>query len=161
QEHVSLTETGAPELLWITGYSAEVTGADGRTAASPEFMCHANLDVDGAAYQRAFQTAMPPIANRLFSLDQGTMDVKLPEGFGIPTRSDVPMLLNTQVLNHNVASSPFDVRMRLRVDFVRARDLQRPLKALTHRGVFGMVLLQGPDGHFNVDPSLSGSGECG
>src|SRR5262245_22380156 len=31
QEHVSLTETGAPELLWITGYSAEVTGADGRT----------------------------------------------------------------------------------------------------------------------------------
>ena len=161
QEQAGLTDSPAPELLWITGYSAVVTGPDGVTEASPEFMCHANLDVDGAAYQRACPSAMPPIANRLFSLDQGTLDVKLPEGFGIPVESDVPMLLNTQVLNHNVVGAPFQVRMRLRVDFVRDRDLARPLKALTHRGVFGMVLVQGPDGHFNVDPAVASSGACG
>jgi len=150
---VALLESGEPELLWITGYSAVVTDPNGEMPASPEFMCHTNMSVDGPAYKKAFPTALPPISNRLFSLDQGTLDVKLPEGLGIPMQSNLPVLLDTQVLNHNLADKIFDVRMRLRVDFVRNRDLQRPLKALTHRGVFGMVLVQGPDGHFNVDPA--------
>lgn len=160
-ERAVLLSSDKPELLWITGYSAEITGADGTTLELPEFMCHVNMNVDGAAYHQAFPTAMPPIANRLFSLDQGTSQVNLPEGFGIPARSDMPVLLNTQVLNHNLADTTFDVRMRLRIDFIRERDLKKPLKPLTHRGVFGMVLVSGPDGHFRVDPAISSHEDVG
>jgi len=154
-EPAVLLDSAEPELIWITGYSAVVTGPDGETPKSPEFMCHVNMNVDGNAYHSAFSTAMPPIANRLFSLDQGTVEVRLPEGFGIPARSNMPVLLNTQVLNHNVTGQSLDVRMRLRVDFVRDRDLKQRLKPLTHRGVMGLVLLSGPDGNFRVDPEVS------
>ncbi len=154
-EAAMLIQSESPELLWITGYSVIVTAPDGEEPLSPEFMCHVNMNVDRKAYSQAFPTRMPPISSRLFSLDQGTMAVKFPKGFGIPIRSDVPVLLNTQVLNHHVVGKTFDVRQRLRIDFVRQRDLERPFKALTNRGVYGMVLVEGPDGNFMSDPAVS------
>jgi hypothetical protein len=156
-----LLDSPNPELIWITAFRAIMMEPDGVTPAQPEFMCHVNMDVDGPAYHQAFPTKMPPVSDRLFSLDQGTLHVSLPEGFGIPTRSDLPLMLNTQVLNHNIVGKKFQVRMRLQIDFIRDRDLKQPLVPLTQRGVFGMVLLGGPDGKFEVDPASSHSAAQG
>jgi len=144
-----------PELVWMTGYRTDVTAPDGHTEASPEFMCHSAVDTSNQLYQRLFGTAMSLRGNRLFSVDQGTREQVLPVGFGIPIMSNQQLLVATQVLNHNVVGEPFQVRQRVRIDFVRHADLARPLIPLIQHGVYGMALVEGPDGHFGVAPGAA------
>ncbi len=63
-QEVQLGEAGSPsELLWVTGYRAVMVGPDGEEAASPEFMCHSNLDIDMERHRELFQwrTIDPPV----------------------------------------------------------------------------------------------------
>lgn len=60
-------------------------------------------------------------ASRLFSLDQGSLRVVLPEGFGIPLMSDQLVSFNTQVLNHNVRRARPCVQSRRRGGHPRYR----------------------------------------
>lgn len=152
----------APELLWLRGYRTEIVDEDGNPLP-PDFMCHANLDIgDLAAHRKAFgwgRVGQP----RLFSLSQGQMEVVFPEGFGIPVLSTEPLHLGSQVLNHNIAVGKFRVRHRATLDFVRDRDLEKPMKALFQQGVQSMVLIDGEDGYFNMpggDEQEHGEG-CG
>ncbi len=152
---VLLENGGPPELLWMVGYEAVVTDVDGRQPQSAEFMCHSATDTNAAAYRRVFPTRMTLHGNRLFSVDQGTTAVRFPEGFGIPILSNQPLTIATQVLNHNLADANLQVRERVTIDFVRHRSLAKPLRPLIQHGVFGMVLVDGADGHLGVDPSVA------
>lgn len=152
------------ELLWVTGYRSMIMEPDGVTEASREFMCHSNMSfVDTEHFQRDFKTKLEPTAKRLFSLAQGQLEIELPEGFGVPVMSKHRVQLAAQILNHNIEGRAFDVRQRLSVDFVRDSDLDKPLKPLFTRGVWGMKLVDGPDGYFgmvsrDVDPEQHGPG---
>ena len=53
--------------------------------------------------------------------------MRFPDGFGVPLMSDHSMLVNTQVLNHNLKDTTFEVRHRVEFDFVRDKDLEKPL----------------------------------
>jgi hypothetical protein len=139
-------------MLWLVGYETQVTEADGRTPAPAEFMCHSGTDTDGAEYYRHFPTRLKLHGNRLFSVDQGTTAMKLPDGFGIPLMSNQPLVIGAQVLNHNLTDRTFDVRQLVSVDFIRNADLRKPLRPLLQTGVFGMVLVDGADGHIGVPP---------
>lgn len=146
-------EPGEPtELLWLTGYRAVMKEPDGETTMSQEFMCHSNLDLDGVAYGRTFPSQLTVTGGRLFTLAQGQLELDLPEGFGIPLMSDAALRLNTQVLNHNIDDAAIHVRHRVSVEFVRDRDLAKPLEPLIQRSVFGVALVEGPDGHIGVSP---------
>jgi hypothetical protein len=154
RRQIFLSQAGSParkqgELLWLTGYRTEIVDESG-TALPPDFMCHANLDIGNlASHRKAFgwgRVGQP----RLFSLSQGQMEVKFPDGFGIPVLSNEPLHLGSQVLNHNVKEGRFRVRHKATLDFVRDRDLDRPMKSLYQQGVQAMVLLDGPDGYFNL-----------
>jgi len=146
-------EPAVPELLWITGYRAVMTESDAVTQISPEFMCHSNLILsDGAAYHERFPSRLRVRADRLFSLDQGSLSIEFPEGTGIPIMSDQMVQFNPQVLNHNVVGDPFQVRQKVYVDFVRDADLPKPLIPLVQHGAFGMVLMEGDDGHYDMSP---------
>lgn len=146
----------APELLWITGFETVITGADGATVISPEFMCHSNLDVKLKTYRNHFKTEMFLTSPRLFSVDQGTGSVKFPDGFGIPVMSNFPMRVSAQVLNHNIEGTKIRVRHSTRVDYLKAREMGGPLIPLAQRAVMTMVLVEGPDGHVDIAP---GEGE--
>ncbi len=159
-EPATLGTPGKSELIWITGYRAILVEPDGETVSKPEFMCHVNMNVT-EQYEVTFPSKLPPFANRLFSLDQGTQELHFPEGFAIPAQSDQPLLLNTQVLNHNIVSDPFDVRMRLQVEFIRDRELFQPIVPLSLRGAMGMVLVDGEDGHYLVDRHESHGDDVG
>jgi hypothetical protein len=139
----------------MVGYEAIVTDVDGKTPKSAEFMCHSSADTNAAGYRRAFPTSMALHGNRLFSVDQGTTAVRFPDGFGIPILSDQQLAITTQVLNHNLVDANLQVRQRVSIDFVRHRSLARPLRPLVQHGVFGMVLVEGADGHLGVDPSMA------
>ncbi|OLC54279.1 MAG: hypothetical protein AUH92_04360 [Acidobacteria bacterium 13_1_40CM_4_69_4] len=144
---------GRPELLWVTGYDAVMVGPDGETQMSQEYMCHSNLSIrPGSGFVFLFPTQVQPSGGRLFSLAQGQLSVRLPAGFGVPVLANQTLQLAAQVLNLNAPAHPFAVRHKIGVEFVRDRDLARPLTPLMPRAVFGMKLLEGPDGHYGVSP---------
>ncbi len=138
------------ELLWITGYRADVVASDGRTPLSAEFMCHSSLEVNGARYLQRFPTEMGLTSDRLFTASQGQLGLELPEGFGIPMLSTSHLTLNTQVLNHNLGDADIEARHRVSIDFIRDRDLETPLRPLMQRGVYALRLTDGADGHFGL-----------
>jgi len=152
-------EPGPPELLWVTGYRAEMVGPDADETTSPEFMCHSTMNItDDTAYQKRFPSRLGLLANRLFTLDQGSTLVDLPSGFGVPVMSDQVMLFNSQVLNHNLRTAPFDVRQKIYIEFVRDRDLEKPLIPLLQHGAWVSVLVDGRDGHYGLKEGETAEG---
>lgn len=154
-----------PELLWVTAFEAVMVAPDGVTVLSDEFMCHSNLNVERDLYHENVLSDLELTAGRLFTLAQGQLSARLPDGYGLPVVSSQRVTLATQVLNHNVTDRKLDVRHRIRIEFVRDRDLVRPLVPLVHHGVVGLKLIDGPDGYVQippdrVDPSVHGEG-CG
>lgn len=154
---------GEPELLWIVGYATTMAGPDGETPASPEFMCHSNLNVDVAEHHERFPTQIKLKGGRLFTVSQGQLEIDLPHGFGVPMMSDHPLRLYTQVLNLNLEGESIDVRHDVRVDFIRDRDLPESLTPLIEAAVWGMKLVLGMDGYYGMstgraDPDKHGPG---
>lgn len=133
-----------PELLWIVGVRTEMVGRDGRTPQLPELMCHINVDLDAERHRALFDLKRP-IGTRLITLSQGITSTRVPDGFGFPIASNEPLVVFTQVLNHNIEKPKnLEVRHRVTVEFVRDRDLKEPMKALFNVGASGMVILQDP-----------------
>jgi len=140
-EKIYLGSKTRPELLWITGIRTEMVGADGTTPQLPELMCHVNVDLDANRHQALFNLPRPT-ATRLMTLSQGMLAAKLPPGFGFPIASNEPLLLFTQVLNHNIEHpNNIKVRHRVTVDYIRDADLNQPMKPLFNLGASGMVQL--------------------
>ncbi|HUP47879.1 MAG TPA: peptidylprolyl isomerase [Thermoanaerobaculia bacterium] len=131
---------GAPELLWITGVRTEMVEEDGTTPQLPELMCHVNVDLEPERHRALFglQRAVAP---RLVTLSQGITDTRVPDGFGFPVASNEQLLVYTQVLNHNIEEPNLKVRHRVTFDYIRDRDLKRPIKPLMNLGASGLVIL--------------------
>ena len=133
--------SATPELLWITGIRTEMVAEDGTTPQLPELMCHVNVDLDSNAHQALFNLPRPTAA-RLMTLSQGMLSARLPVGYGFPIASNEPLLLFTQVLNHNIEHpNNLKVRHRVTFEYVRDADLTRPMKPLFNLGASGMVQL--------------------
>jgi hypothetical protein len=147
---VALTDSTTHDLVWVVGYEAAIVDADTRATKSSEFMCHSNVDLDMARHRQIFGWAKYP-SKRLFTLSEGQTNVELPEGFGIPLRSDEPLSVTAQVLNHNYHGPAIRVRQRVTVHFVRDRSLAHSLIPLYQRGVNTLVRLDGPGGPFNTE----------
>jgi hypothetical protein len=141
---------GPPELLWLRAYRTEIVGPDSDEPVAADFMCHNNLNLADPERHSALFGAHHTRQPRQFTLSQGQMDVVFPKGFGIPIVSDEPLLVATQVLNHNLPDADFSVRHKTTIEYIRDSDLKRPMKALFQRGVEGLVLLEGHSGHPNA-----------
>jgi hypothetical protein len=140
-QKVYLGSSQKPELLWITGIRTEMVAEDGMTPQLPELMCHVNVDLDTGRHQALFDLPRPTAA-RLMTLSQGMLSAKLPPGFGFPIASNEPLLLFTQVLNHNIEHpNNLKVRHRVTFEYVRDADLKEPMKPLFNLGASGMVQL--------------------
>jgi hypothetical protein len=155
-----LTQPERPEILWITGYRASVIAAEGDAAVPQEYMCHNNLDFDSSAHGKIFGWSQDALArNRVFTISQGQFDLALPEGFGIPIRSDEPLQITTQVLNHNHENPDLNVRHEIQINYSRDVDLELPLKPLLQHGVFVLASLEETEAYFGVkDPHADQEG---
>jgi cyclophilin family peptidyl-prolyl cis-trans isomerase len=143
---VYLGDPDKPELVWLTGIRTEVVGEDGKTLASPELMCHMNIDIDAVLHRTMFHLERMP-ARRLLTLSQGMLapnggfTARLPRGFGFPFSSTEPFVVFTQVLNHNIEHPHLKVRHRVTFEYVRDADLKQPLKPLFNVGASALVVL--------------------
>ncbi|HEY3174232.1 MAG TPA: hypothetical protein VGK94_00565 [Candidatus Polarisedimenticolia bacterium] len=157
---IHLLTSSPAELLWVTGFKAVVVGADGEASMSQEFMCHSNLDLNGAIHRRLFNLdRVTP--NRVFTLSQGQQEIEFPKGYGLPILSNEPFDLTTQVLNHNIEGQSFSLRHKVTVEFLRDAELETPMKPLMQVSANGLVLVQGKDGYFNIpeaDAQVHGPG---
>ena len=147
---VQLTDSASHELVWVVGYEAAIVDADTREQKSSEFMCHSNVDLDMARHRQLFGWQKYP-SRRLFTLSEGQTEVRLPDGFGIALRSDEPLSVTAQVLNHNYRGAPVRVRQRVTVHFIRDRALKHSLVPLYQRGINTLVRLDGPGGAYNAE----------
>jgi hypothetical protein len=159
-QKIYLEDPEKQELLWITGYQAEIVDAEKKTPMPPDFMCHSNLDYDVKKHKLLFGWKQYP-SPRLFTLSQGRLDVKFPEGYGVPIVSGKALTLNTQALNHNIENPDIEVRVKSSVQYVRDKDLKQPIHPLTMSTANGLVLVDGKDGVFDIgtpDPKIHGRG---
>ena len=147
-----------PELLWLTGFEGSVREPDGETLMSPEFLCHTNLDANLNSYRQSLPTAIRA-PDRLFTLSQGQLSTRMPEGFGVPVKSNERLRLDTQALNHNVVGTSVSARHRIAIEYVRDVDLKVPLRPLIQQSVFGYVVVEGEDGHYGMTPGEPGETE--
>lgn len=154
---VFLGDPEAPELVWLTGVKTEMMMEDGETATLPEFMCHVNVDFDAQRHREIFGW-QKTVSTRLVTLSQGQLESYFPAGFGMPLLSNEPIILTTQVLNLNFTSPGIRVRHRVTFYFARDCELTAPMKPLYNAGVFGMALVEGPEG---VPPELLAESEHG
>lgn len=159
QQEFQLGEGEEAELLWITGYRAVMVDGDGETPMPQEFMCHSNLDLDPRQHNRLFGSRNP-ISGRLFTLSQGQLEIHLPEGFGLPVLSTEALELTTQVLNLNHDEITVDVRHKVKIDYVRQKDLGVPIKPLFPLAVYGLASLEEEPLTFGrLDDARESSGE--
>ena len=159
-QDVVLLDVEPAELLWITGYEAEMVGPDGQSPQLPELMCHSNLDLDVGTHQAVLGTN-EAFSMRLFTLSQGQLSARFPAGFGIPIMSTETLDLTTQVLNLNIEDQPLEVRHKVSIEFVRDRDVKGRMKPLFPIAGYGLTLLEGDAGYFGVrrpDEGVHGPG---
>ena len=147
---VKLLENEEPQVVWITGYSAEVVDPSGYKPKSQEFLCHSNLDIDMGRHREYFKWKKNG-SNRLFTISQGQSSIQFPAGFGIPIHTAFPIHIDTQVLNLSRKNIRESVRHKITVQYVRNSDLTTPNRALFLKAANGLVLLHGKDGYFNVE----------
>ncbi len=144
----------APELLWIVSYRSRMVGEDGSTPMPEEFMCHSNLDFNLESRNVAFGRTTNEI-RRISTLSQGLFSVRFPPGFGIPVMSYELLDIETQVLNLNLPNPNVTVRHKVTIEYIRDRDLKRPLKSLLTVGAQGLVLVEGNNPFYDLSPDES------
>lgn len=142
-----LGDSQARELFWIVGFEAEVL--EGGKPASPEWLCHANLDYHPEA---ASLSGLSP-DGRFVTLSQGQESVRFPTGFGIPVYSDDQLSLTNQALNLNQPQAKAHLRFRTKVYYRKQSELEQPMKALGQMAVSGLKSLDRAR-RYGVDPKL-------
>ncbi len=146
-QRFAFDKVSAPELLWITGFEAEIVAGEDQHPVSSEFMCHCNLDfLDTKEHSKLLRDAFVKTNRRIFTLSQGQMKVEFPTGFAVPVLSNETFALTTQVLNLNPQDEVFEVRHKTRIHYVRDVEAPRPMKALYLVPLQSLVLLEGRDG---------------
>lgn len=157
-----LSKNQPPELLWITGYRAVMIDSQSQTPMPQELMCHSSLSLIDAKRYRTPRQGDPYPLYKLFTLSQGQISIQFPDGFGIPVMSDENFLLATQALNLNPQGNSLQVKHRVFIDFLRDRELQKPMKPLFLIPIAGIVSLESPgtDWQTRRTPSAGEGSQC-
>ncbi len=130
--NLKLKKDGPAELLWITGYRADMLDAKDDKPTSSQFMCHNTLSIhDSLEAHARLMGSGTYRTRRLFTLSQGQEHLRFPPGFGVPVSSAERFMLQSQVLNLQEAGVGAQVRHRVETEFISDADAKRPMKALS------------------------------
>jgi len=155
------TKSADPELLWIKGIAVEVVDERG-DRLSEEYTCHLVASIQSIKdHDEALGVASED--QRFTALAQGFYHKEYPEGFGLPVLSTDKLSFSSQILNYNteIGERPLRLRHRVVTHYIRDKDLEAPLKAITNTFVQSMVMLdeEEGEGYFGVrdpDPKIHG-----
>lgn len=153
-----------PELVFLTGASVRVVPKDA-SKLSPEraakLLCRASIRLKSPPARHAELLNLPyAVEPNLFVFGPGVSQVRLPEGFGIPLRSNEPLWVSAEWMNEDVYLQASEVQLEATVYFSRGQ-LLKPLRPMA---TFGWALVKGQSPYFGVaqaDPKLHGPGCVG
>ncbi len=127
-------------MQWITGLETQVVDATEQKPISQEFFCHSNLTLaEHGGTPRQYNQRFGGKTHldwRLFTLVPGRLSIELPQGFGVPVPSDVPLDYLTMSLNLNARNQGVNVRIRTKVHTIAADQPGAPTKALFRRALY-------------------------
>jgi len=139
------------ELLWLTGYKAQVMDAQSGERLSDGFMCHNNLNI-AQKEELPWRVKTLGTSTRLFTLTEGQTEVKLPEGFGVPIPANAEMNAISQVLNHNQPKINLEAVHNIELQYLKESELAEPLIPLYQQAVFVTKQVSGPAGEQGQPP---------
>ena len=153
-------QPGDDRTLWITGVKVDLTEDSDGSLASPEYMCHANIDVKRWAKYREDFEAAGVHKPRIITLSQGQTEAFFPAGFGYPVKGETAIALYSQVLNLNEEEIDKTIRQKIHLDYVYEDEAQE-MKALFPVDAYAMVALNEKYKAFGVkqhDTAVHGQG---
>ncbi len=108
-----------PELVWITGYRADMVDPGVSKLLPDELMCHNTLSFHSTlpAHTAVLGSGLHR-TRRIFTLSQGQSKIEFPPGFGVPASSAEGFMLQSQVLNLREDLIGTEVRHRVKTEFV-------------------------------------------
>jgi len=141
-----LEQDGKPGLLWLKSARVDVIDDDAETI-SAEHLCHSNLFFkDFGEHQEMFLGKVT--SNQKFiDINQGQLEVRMPDGFGIPMMSTEQLRFHSMIINPTAQSEPFQARVRTTFEYLRDDELTGPIKALSQRAIRLRIPVALAEGH--------------
>ncbi len=131
--------------IWVVGYEAHVIDPATSAGRSSEYVCHnALLREEGFPGQEKGKTE----ERALFLVSQGVTKLRFPAGFGMPLAAGENLSYMSQALNHDWDGRAFDLRFDAKVEYLKADEVQAPLKPLFPVQLLGLVSLEGRPARF-------------
>ena len=144
QETVKIAPAAEGEI-WVVGYEAHVIDPATSAPRSSEYVCHnALLREAGSPGQQKGKAE----ERALFLVSQGVTKLRFPAGFGMPLAAGENVSYMSQALNHDWDGRAFDLRFDAKVAYLKADEVQAPLKPLLPVELLGVVSLEGRPARF-------------
>jgi hypothetical protein len=140
QPGVRLADDAADdETVYVTAVRTDVVDHRTHAPVSNEFFCHSNLTLNPETTNPdAHNAAFSPATHadwRFFTLVPGRMDVRLPDGFGLPVKSGTRLDYYTMAINQNPGQPDRTIRMKTDIRYRRA-SADRPVRPLFRRALY-------------------------
>jgi hypothetical protein len=148
-QHFQFDAGSEPELIWLKSAQVAIVDTQGEPMSS-EFLCHSNLYF--SEYRRHFELMdRSTTANQRFiDINQGLLELRLPDGFGIPMMSNETLNFHSMVFNIDSKPETFDVRVKTNFEYLRDSERTGSIKALAQRSISILVPAADPDAHAHV-----------
>lgn len=140
-EKALLIKNHPGELIWLTGSSTRPIGPDDQEA-SLGFLGQVNIDWTRIDRHSYLMGAKQLTNGRIFSFGQGIYDIRLPSGFAIPTKSNEPLGITTQVMNMNSYTPETAIRFVTELSYTRQRGIEKPMVPLWVASAYSLVSLE-------------------
>ena len=149
-QRVYIASQPEPELLWLTAIDVSVVDGDDDAKMMPaELICHSNLVLfSEARLEYGWQDRN---RSRVFTLSQGQASIRVPDGFGLPIRSDEALILESMALNPYDEYIGSDVRTKTTLTFIREAERTAPITPLRMRYVQAYVSIDEAPRYFRVE----------
>ncbi len=129
------------DLLWLRGITTQIVDARTLTPVSDEYMCHANLMLNesfGAPNHNAAFRNTTHQPRRLFTQVPGRLNLRFPDGFGIPVRNGEEMRYLSMAINLNHDGQSRRVRFHTQIDYLPQSKAETKMKPLFLRALYVM-----------------------
>lgn len=149
--HVELSHIKS-DLIWLTGYKCEVFDAATEIKLDDEFLCHNNLNYN---HPEAYPWKIKTLGSekRIFTLTAGQTSINLPEGTGIPVKTEMGLSFFSQALNHNYNKISLDTYQKVTIYYLENNDSTNKTTPLYAQTPFVTTKIGGPNGGFNEKTS--------
>lgn len=129
-----LMNSSEPELLWLRSTRVDIVDEEG-DAMSGEFLCHSNLYFTDFGEHQAMFSRNVTSNQKFIDVNQGQLEVRMPDGFGIPMMSTESLRFHSMVINPSDKPEPFVTRVKTTFEYLRDDELVGPIKALSQRAI--------------------------